>query len=150
MILLDSAEILAAVRRSLEVHVLPELRDEFARVQVQSALKALAEVEDRLANGEPCERMNRQIETGVRELANSIRSESPGLAGSLEAALAAAPPGATPREHACQVGEALWRLASERQNPAAARLWELLRDEALRATAPDGLWMCAEAFESLT
>jgi hypothetical protein len=47
MILLDSAEILAAVRRSLEVHVLPELRDEFARVQVQSALKALAEVAER-------------------------------------------------------------------------------------------------------
>ena len=51
MILLDSVEILAAVRRSLEAHVLPDLRDDFARVQVQSALKALAEVEDRLANG---------------------------------------------------------------------------------------------------
>ena len=52
MILLDSVEILAAVRRSLEAHVLPDLRDDFARVQVQSALKALAEVEDRLVNGE--------------------------------------------------------------------------------------------------
>ena len=47
MILLDSVEILAAVRRSLETHVLPDLRDDFARVQVLSALKALAEVEDR-------------------------------------------------------------------------------------------------------
>lgn len=150
MILLDSAEILAAVRRSLEAHVLPDLRDDFARVQVQSALKALAEVEDRLANGEPCERMNREIETGVRELADSVRSESPDFAQSLEAALGAAVPGATPREQACQVGEALWRLASESQDPAAVRLWELLRDESLRATAPDGLWMCAEAFESLT
>jgi HAMP domain-containing protein len=150
MILLDSVEILAAVRRSLEAHVLPDLRDDFARVQVQSALKALAEVEDRLANGEPCERMNHDIETRVRELADSIRSESPGFAQSLEAALAAAAPGATPREQACQVGEALWLLASESEDPAAARLWELLREESLRATAADGLWMCAEAFESLT
>ena len=150
MILLDSAEILAAVRRSLEVHVLPDLRDEFARVQVLSALKALAEVEDRLVNGEPCERMNHDIETGVRELADSVRSESPGFAESLETALAAAAAGATPREQAVQVGEALWRLASESQDPAAVRLWELLRDESLKATAPDGLWMCAEAFEPLT
>jgi HAMP domain-containing protein len=150
MILLDSAEILAAVRRSLGAHVLPDLRDDFARVQVRSALKALAEVEDRLANGEPCERMNRKIETGVRELADSVRSESPGFAQSLEAALAAAAAGATPHEQARQVGEALWSLASESEDPAAARLWELLRDESLRATAPDGLWMCAEAFESLT
>ena len=150
MILLDSVEILAAVRRSLEAHVLPDLRDDFARVQVLSALKALAEVEDRLTNGEPCERMNRMIEAGVRELADSVRSESPGFAESLEAALGAAAPDATPREHACQVGEALWSLASESEDPAAERLWQLLRDESLRATAPDGLWMCAEAFESLT
>jgi HAMP domain-containing protein len=150
MILLDSVEILAAVRRSLEAHVLPDLRNDFARVQVQSALKALAEVEDRLEKGEPCERMNRKIETGVRELADSVRSESPGFAESLETALGAAAPGATPREHACQVGEALWRLASESEDPAAARLWALLRDESLRANAEDGLWMCGEAFESLT
>ena len=150
MILLDSVEILAAVRRSLEAHVLPDLRDEFARVQVYSALKALAEVEDRLANGEPCERMNRRIETGVRELAESVRYASPAFAESLEAALAAAPPGAAPREQARQVGEALWRLASESEDPAAKRLWALLRDESLRATAEDALWMCGEAFESLT
>lgn len=150
MILLDSVEILAAVRRSLEVHVLPELRDDFARVQVQSALKALEEVEDRLTNGDPCEQMNRDIESAVRELADSVRAEAPGFAESLEAALAAAAPDAKPREHARQVGEALWSLASESQEPAAVRLWELLRDQSLQATAPDGLWMCAEAFESLT
>jgi len=105
MILLDSVEILAAVRRSLEAHVLPELRDDFARVQVQSALKALAEVEDRLVGGEPCERMNRDIETGVRALADSVRSESPGFARSLEAALAAAAPDATSRRE--KLGSAL-------------------------------------------
>jgi len=117
---------------------------------VQSALKALAEVEDRLQKGDPCETMNHDIETGVRELADAVRSESPGFAESLEEALAAAPPGAKPREQARQVGEALWRLASASQDPAAVRLWHLLRDESLKATAPDGLWMCAEAFESLT
>ena len=117
MILLDSVEILAAVRRSLEAHVLPELSDDFARVQVQSALKALAEVEDRLEKGDPCERMNHDIEAGVRELADAVRSESPGFAESLEEALAAAPPGAKPREHARQVGEALWRLRPRARTP---------------------------------
>ena len=151
MILLDSVEILAAVRRSLEAHVLPDLRDDFARVQVQSALKALAEVEDRLEKRRAV-RAHEPVRSrpACDELADSVRSESPGFAESLEAALGAAAPGATAREHACQVGDALWRLASESQDPAAARLWQLLRDESLRATAPDGLWMCAEAFESLT
>ena len=85
MVVLDSAEILAAVRRSLEEHVLPELTGSFARVQIEAALKALAEVGDRLERGDPCDRVNARIEAGVRELAESIRAESPALAGSLDA-----------------------------------------------------------------
>ena len=150
MILLDSTEILAAVRRSLEAHVLPELRDDFARVQVQSALKALAEVEDRLANGEPCKRMNHDIETRARELANSIRSESPAFARGLDEALAGAPEGGTSRDRARQLGEALWSLVSGSDDPAAARLLALLQEEALRTMSEDNAWMCPEAIASLT
>jgi len=150
MILLDSVEILAAVRRSLEAHVLPELRDDFAQVQVQAALKALAEIGDRLENGDPCERSNRNLEAGVRELAESVRSESPAFATGLEAALAAAPRDAAPRERARQLGEALWRLVSGSEDPAATRLMALLREEALRTASEDAVWMCGEAIASLT
>jgi hypothetical protein len=150
MILLDSVEILAAVRRSLEAHVLPELRDDFARVQVQAALKALAEIGDRLENGEPCERSIRNIEAGVRELAESIRSESPAFADSLDAALAATPADAAPRERARQLGETLWSLVSGSEDPAAVRLMALLREEALRTASEDAVWMCGEAIASLT
>jgi hypothetical protein len=150
MILLDSVEILGAVRRSLEAHVLPDLQDDFARVQVQSALKALAEIEDRIANGEPCVRSNRILEAGVRELAESVRSESAAFAAGLETALAAAPGDAAPRERARQLGEALWSLVSGSEEPAATRLMALLREEALRTANEDAVWMCPEAFSSLT
>lgn len=149
MILLDSVEILAAVRRSLEAHVLPELRDDFARVQVQAALKALAEIGDRLENGEPCERSIHNIEAGVRELADSIRSESPAFAEGLVAALAAPPADAAPRERSRQLGDALWSLVSGSEDPAAVRLMALLREEALRTASEDAEWMCGEAIASL-
>jgi hypothetical protein len=150
MIHLDSVEILAAVRRSLEAHVLPELSDDFARVQVHAALKTLAEVGDRLENGDPCERSNRIIESGVRELAESIRSEDPAFAAKLDAALSAAPDEGPPRERARRLGESLWTLVSGNDAPAAARLLELLRQEALRTVGEDNTWMCGEAIASLT
>ena len=150
MIHLDSVEILAAVRRSLQAHVLPELSDDFARVQVHAALKTLAEVGDRLENGDPCERSNRITVAGVRELADSLRSENPGFAAKLDAALAKAPDGGPPRERARRLGESLWELVSGNDDPAAARLLELLRQEALRTVGEDNAWMCGEAIASLT
>jgi len=150
MIVLDSVQILGAVRRSLENHVLPGLGDDFARVQVLVALKALAELSDRLENGDPCERSNRVIEAGVRELADSIRSESPAFAAGLDAALAGAPEGGTPRDRGRQLGEDLWVLVSKRDEPAAARLLALLQQEAIRTLGEDNAWMCIEAIASLT
>ena len=84
MIVLDSVQILAAVARALETHVLPELEDEFAAVQVHATLKALAEVSDRLQNGDPCQRMNERIEAGARGVAESIRAESPAYAEEID------------------------------------------------------------------
>jgi len=150
MIVLDSAQILAAVERSLETHVLPVLSDDFARVQVLSALKALAEVSNRLENGDPAERSNGIIEAGVRELAASVRSESPEFAAKLEAAVEATPEGEAPRDRSRQLGGALWNLCSEDQGPAAARLLALLQAEALRTMGEDNVWMCPEAIASLT
>ncbi len=150
MIVLDSAQILSTIRLSLETHVLPELSDDFARVQVLSALKALAEVSDRLENGDPAARSNGIIETGVRELANSVRSESAGFAANLDAALAAEPEGDAPRDRSRQLGEALWALYSESDEPAADELLQILQAEALRTMSEDNAWICMEAIASLT
>ena len=150
MIVLDSAQILTAVRLSLESHVLPAISNDFARVQVLSALKALAEVSNRLENGDPAERSNGIIEAGVRELVDSIRSESPDFAARLDAALKAKPEGDASRDRSRQLGGALWDLCSEDQGPAAARLLALLQAEALRTMGEDNVWMCPEAIESLT
>ena len=150
MIVLDSVQILAAVSRSLEAHVLPELRDGFARVQLQSTLKALAQVRDRLERGDPCERSNAIIESGVRELAEAVRDGSPEFAAGLDASLAGTPEGDAPRDRARQLGDALWRLVSESDDPAAARLLALLSAEAIRTMNEDNAWMCPEAIASLT
>jgi len=150
MIVLESAQILSSIRLSLETHVLPELSDDFARVQVQAALKALAEVSHRLENGDPAENSNRIIEAGVRELAESVRSESPDFAAGLEAALAAEPKGDAPRDRSRQLGEALWSLFSQSEGPAADRLLAILQAEALRTMSEDNVWICPEAIASLT
>ncbi len=150
MIVLDSAQILSTVRLSLETHVLPELTDDFARVQVMSALKALAEVGDRLENGDPAERSNGIIEAAVLELADSVHAESPEFAAGLRAALAAKPAGDAPRDRSRQLGEALWSLYSESEGPAADRLLAILQAEALRTMSEDNAWICMEAIASLT
>ncbi len=150
MIVLDSAQILAAIRRSLESHVLPELSDDFARVQVLAALKALAEVGNRLENGDPAEHSNLRIEAGVRELAESVRSDSPDLAVGLEAALAANPEGDATRDRSRQLGESLWALYTESEGPGADKLLAILQAEALRTMSEDNVWICPEAIASLT
>ncbi|MBW2444354.1 MAG: hypothetical protein JRG83_00370 [Deltaproteobacteria bacterium] len=149
MILLDTSETLAAVRRSLEAHVLPELEDDFARVQVLAALRALDELGHRIENGDPCDAMNRNIDASVRAVAEEARAEAPEFAANLNAALDVAPAAASPRERAREVGDALWRLVSDSEEPAAARVFEVLRDEAIRTTAEDREWMCDEAIASL-
>jgi hypothetical protein len=150
MIALDSAQILTSVKLSLENHVLPELSDDFARVQVLSALKALAEVSDRLENGDPSARSNGIIEAGVRELADSLRSEAPEFAAKLDAALGSEPESDAPRDRSRQLGEALWKLFSESEGAAADRLLAILQAEALRTMSEDNAWICPEAIASLT
>jgi HAMP domain-containing protein len=146
---LDSAEILAAVRRSLEEHVLPELTGSFARVQVEAVLNALAEVGDRLERGDPCARVNARIEAGVREFAESIRAESPALAESLDTVLAAAPETGAPRDWSGQLGEALWEVFSNSDDPRVAGLREVFRGQAVEIAREDGVWICEEAIRSL-
>jgi hypothetical protein len=149
MIVLDSVQILAAVARALETHVLPELEDEFAAVQIHATLKALAEVSDRLQNGDPCQRMNERVEAGARGVAESIRAESPAYAGEIEAVLAARPESDEPRDRARQLGEDLWTLVSQRDDPGAAKLLEVLQQNVLQTAGDDAIWICGESIHSL-
>jgi len=149
MIVLDSVQILAAVARALETHVLPESQDEFAAVQIHAAIKALAEVSDRLQNGDPCQRMNERIETGARGVAESIRAESPAYAEEIEAVLAARPESDEPRDRARQLGQDLWILVSQREDPGAAKLLEVLQQNVLQTAGDDAIWICGESIHSL-
>ena len=63
---------------------------------------------------------------------------------------AAEPAGDKPRDRARQLGEALWTLVSESDDPAAERLLEILQQEAIRTLGEDNSWMCLEAIASLT
>ncbi len=148
MILLDSEQILAAVRRSLETHVLPSLDDDLAQTQVHAALTALAEVSHRLEHGDPYVDVNARLESGLRSLAAEIRGESPELAVEIEAALAAATGVDDPRERNRGLGEALTGLLG-RDDPGVGRVRQLLEQEANRTAGEDSTWMNAVAIESL-
>jgi hypothetical protein len=150
MFVLDSVQIIAAVRRSLTNHVLPALEDDFARVQIVQTLKSLEEVEDRLVNGDPSARSNEVIESGVRKLVDSLRGESPEFAEKLDAALATVPAEGDPRERARRIGEALWPLVTSGEDPGSTQLLALLQEEAIRILGEDMRWICPDAIASLT
>ncbi len=148
MILLDSQEILAAIRASLETHVLPFLTDEFAQIQVDAALTALAEVSDRLDNGDPYLAVNARLEAGLADLVNEIRDEAPAVAGQLEAALADAAGADGPREWNRRLGEAVTDVLAG-TDPAVARVSQVLATDASLTSVEDSKWMSARAIESL-
>jgi hypothetical protein len=150
MFVLDSVQILAAVRRSLTNHVLPALEDDFARVQIVQTLKALEEIEDRLVNGDPSARSNEVVAAGVLALADSLRSESPEFAGQLDAVMAAVPADGEPRERSRRMGEALWPLVTSGEEPGSTQLLALLQQEAIRILGEDNRWICPDAIASLT
>ena len=148
MILLDSQQILAAIKRSLETHVLPSLDDELAQIQVHAALTALAEVSHRLEHGDPYVEANTRLEDGLRSLTTETRGESPELTAQIEIALTAATGIDDPRERNRCLGEALTGLL-ERNDPGVAGVRQLLEQEASRIAGEDSAWMCTAAIESL-
>ena len=148
MILLDSVQILDAVRRSLDEHVLPKLDDDFARVQMAAAQKALAEVSQRLTGGDPCAVLNAELDASVRELAARLSESSPDYARDLEKAVAEARAD-EPRERSRELGEALWQLVEREDEPAAEELMAILRAQAMKSATEDAAWMCLEAIHSL-
>ncbi len=148
MILLEAGEIVAAVRGSLEAHVLPELPEGFARLQVIAALRALDEVADRLAHGDPIGRVNARLEQGLVALAAEIADGAPALHDGLLAMLAEAADVADPRERNRLLGERVTRLL-ESGDVATSRIRQVLEAESAMTSADDAPWMCPEAIESL-
>jgi hypothetical protein len=149
VILLDSAQIVAAVRRSLESHVLPELTDEFARLQVLAAFKALDEVHDRLANGDPCVRQNDRLESELADVAGELAETHAAAAERLREILAELPDTAEPRDRTRALGSAVTAFLADADGPVRARVLTTLQDHAARTAGEDAMWMCREAIESL-
>ncbi|MBW2230660.1 MAG: hypothetical protein JRG92_09505 [Deltaproteobacteria bacterium] len=151
MILLDNHQILAAVQRSLQTHILPMLEDDFAKVQVASAMKALQEVCDRLADGDPCDRMNADLMAGARSIVVEHERGSPELCRRLEQLLSSMPENEDARDLNRALGEGLWQLvAAAHDDPAAKGLLKLLYDQALAVYSADGQYIAIEAIASLT
>jgi uncharacterized protein with ATP-grasp and redox domains len=150
MMLLDSKQILDAIARSLEGHVLPQLSDDFAKVQIASALKALQEVGDRLEHGDPCAALNDRIEQAARDVAEGAREGSPEFSARLLAALDASAQVDGLRARNKQMSEALWQLVSKNDDPAAKLLLTQLSQIALESANADNVYICGEAVVSLT
>jgi hypothetical protein len=150
MLLLESKQILESVSRSLVRHVLPKLEDDFARVQIASAVKALQEVVDRLDNGDPCESLNAAIESDARELASNIATDSPAFAQRLRKAVDSVAEIEVARDRNRVLGNALWELVAQSDDPAAPKLLDLLREHALASSSADNVYLCGEAIASLT
>lgn len=146
--LVETDEIVAAIRRSLDAHVLPALPEGFARLQVVAALVALDEVADRLVNGDPLSRSNARLESDLEALANDLPGTSSSLAEGVRSLLVEARAIDEPRERNRSLGEgvtALMRL----DDPETARVRHILEAEAGRAAMENAPWVCPEAIESL-
>ncbi len=155
MIRLDSVQTLAAVRRSLQLNVLPALDDEFARLQVLAALKALEDVGDRLERGDPLERSSQRLRDGLVAIAAEARAaagagEGAGAGAGVEdvealVARADAETDARARAHVLRTGAS----ALLGTGPLAAQVLALCNQEASVVSMEEAPWMCAEAIESL-
>jgi hypothetical protein len=148
MILLDSEDIISAIRRSLEAHVLPVLDDDYARTQVDAALVALDEVAHRLRHGDPYLLVNERLESGLVDLIDEIRDQSPVVAEEINATLAAATDIDDPRQRNKILGDELTKVLAG-TDPAVSKLRDLLTQDAGQTAGDDSVWMCASAIESL-
>lgn len=148
MILVESREILAAVRRSLEVNVLPAVAEDFARVQVIAAIRALDEVADRLDHGDPLHGVNGRLERDLGDLAADLAETSPELGSRVAALLSQTAGISDPREKYRVIGEGVTELLTG-DEPATALIRHVMEVESARTSADDAAWMCPEAIESL-
>ena len=153
MILLDNDQILSAIRRSLDEHVLPLIDDEFARIQVTAATLALDEVVDRLRRGDPFARLNPRFEGRLAVLSADLDAsgeppEDAVLGRALRQALDSIEAVDDARERHAALAALLDPLVVG-DGPGRARLRQIIQEEAGLVAAEDSVWMCGPAIESL-
>ena len=148
MILVETRDIVAAVRRSLEANVLPAVAEGFSRIQVIAAIRALDEVANRMDHGDPMVRVNERTEADLAVLAADLTETSPDLGRRIEALLAETADISDPRVRNRVLGEQLTELLAG-DDPATDRIRFVLEVESGRTSADDAPWMCPEAIESL-
>ena len=150
MFSLESKEILAAIRRSLETHVLPDVSEGFVQLQVLAAMKALEEVVDRLENGDPSARSNSRLKAGLKEIIANSGEASPEFSAQLTSLLDNLPEETDePRDRTRALGQALSDLLSASQDPTRWEVVKLLQGEAGVTAGDDQRWQCPEAIASL-
>ena len=54
-----------------------------------------------------------------------------------------------PRDRTTALGEALWEVFSNSDDPRIAGLMEVFREQAVQIAREDGVWICEEAIRSL-
>ncbi|MBT4161306.1 MAG: hypothetical protein HOE54_08365 [Gammaproteobacteria bacterium] len=149
MMVLDSVQLLDAVKRSLSSNVLPALEDEFARVQIAAALKLLEEVSERLEKGDPCDDLNRIVVSDLTELTGRLQKDDPETAKALQEAVASAGNEDGPREYYRQLVEGVWAVSKNTDPETHAEILNLLINRNLEAAEKDARWICPEALMSL-
>lgn len=149
MILVGTADTLAAVRRSLEAHVLPALDDDFARIQVLAAMRAVDEVHDRLANGDPLARLNAALEESLRGVADRLADSDPAAAALVAPVLDGLPETPEPRDRRRELSARIAELLPTLGEGARVVVLDALQADAVLAAGEDALWACREAIESL-
>lgn len=148
MILLESAEILAAVRRSLEAHVLTVLDDDFARLQVMSAIKAIDDVVDRLERGSPITRSGERVARGLSEVAASVAEDHAEAASALRDLAGSSMSADSGRGALDELFAGAFGVAQSYPDVRDAIL-RVFDQESSLTTMEDNQWMCREAIESL-
>ncbi len=150
MFSLESKQLLAAIHRSLETHVLPEVPEGFVELQVLAALKSLEEVIDRIENGDPCLRSNLRVENALKELTANTSASAPEFSGEVQALLDSLPEHTDePRDRNRALGRALQEFLSQSDAPEKWEIVKLLQGETGQTAAEDQQWQCPEAIASL-
>jgi hypothetical protein len=150
MFSLESKLILAAIRRSLETHVLPDVSEGFVHNQVLAAMKSLEEIIDRIENGDPCARSNERLVTGLETISAHSSEVSPEFSQDVQRILEGLPKETgEPRDRYRALGQALSDFLSQSEAPEKWEIVKLLQGETSQTASEDQQWQCKEAIESL-
>lgn len=150
MILMNNTQILSAVVKGLEQNIAPELKTDYAQVQLMAAVKAVQEVIHRLEQGDPCLAENERLEALMLGLADSLRDDSPDVASGLKAGIEAAASVEDPREKNRVLKEEVWGVIRDSDKADAQKVLAKVMENHMATIGEDAAWVCAEAVKQLS